>query len=50
MLERVDLKAKKLTKEEYKPVHDELIERLVLLQQQAQWRAMQTQSLRSYPM
>jgi dTDP-4-amino-4,6-dideoxygalactose transaminase len=28
MLERVDLKAKKLTKEEYKPVHDELIERL----------------------
>ena len=35
MLERVDLKAKKLTKEEYKPVHDDLIERLVLLQQQA---------------
>ena len=35
MLERIDLKAEKMTKEEYKPVHDELIERLVLLQQQA---------------
>ena len=35
MLERVDLKAKKLTKEEYKPVHDELISKLVVLQQEA---------------
>ena len=35
MLERVDLKAKKLTKKEYKSVHDNLIDRLVLLQQQA---------------
>jgi polyphosphate kinase 2 (PPK2 family) len=35
MLEKVDLKAKKMTKEEYKPVHDELIEKLVVLQQRA---------------
>ena len=35
MLEKVDLKAKKLTKEEYKPVHDELVGKLVLLQQEA---------------
>ena len=35
MLETIDFKAKKLTKEEYKPVHDELISKLVLLQQQA---------------
>ena len=35
MLEQVDLKAKKMTKEEYKPIHDELIGKLVLLQQQA---------------
>ena len=35
MLEQVDLKAKKMTKEEYKPVHDELVGKLVLLQQQA---------------
>ena len=35
MLETIDFSAKKIKKEEYKPVHDELIERLVLLQQQA---------------
>ena len=35
MLERIDFKSKKMTKEEYKPIHDELINRLVLLQQQA---------------
>ena len=35
MLEKVDLKAKKMEKEEYKPVHDELIQKLVVLQQQA---------------
>ena len=35
MLEQVDLKAKKMPKDEYKPAHDELISKLVLLQQQA---------------
>ena len=35
MLERVDLKARKISKEEYKPTHDELISKLVVLQQQA---------------
>ncbi|MBR2836166.1 MAG: hypothetical protein IKE43_10745 [Coriobacteriales bacterium] len=35
MLEQVDLKAEKMTKEEYKPVHDELISKLVVLQQEA---------------
>jgi len=35
MLEKTDLKAKKMSKEEYKPVHDELIEKLIVLQQQA---------------
>ncbi|MBE6471600.1 MAG: polyphosphate--AMP phosphotransferase [Coriobacteriaceae bacterium] len=35
MLEKVDLKAKKMPKEEYKPIHDELIGKLVVLQQQA---------------
>ena len=35
MLERIDFSSKKMAKEEYKPVHDELINRLVLLQQQA---------------
>ena len=35
MLERIDLKAKKMTKDEYKPVHDELVGKLVLLQQEA---------------
>ena len=35
MLEQVDFKAKKLTKDEYKPVHDELISKLVVLQQEA---------------
>ncbi|MBR5259219.1 MAG: polyphosphate--AMP phosphotransferase, partial [Eggerthellaceae bacterium] len=35
MLETVDLKAKKMAKDEYKPVHDELIGKLVVLQQQA---------------
>lgn len=35
MLEKIDFKAKKMTKQEYKPVHDELIGRLILLQQQA---------------
>ena len=34
MLEQVDLKAR-MTKEEYKPLHDELISKLVVLQQQA---------------
>ena len=35
MLEQIDLKATKMTKEEYKPVHDELVDRLVVLQQEA---------------
>ena len=35
MLDQVDFKAKKMTKEEYKPVHDELVDKLVVLQQQA---------------
>ncbi len=35
MLESVDLKAKKMTKEEYKPLHSELVDKLVVLQQQA---------------
>ncbi len=35
MLDNVDLKAQKLTKEEYKPVHDALVGKLVLLQQEA---------------
>ena len=35
MLERIDFSSKKMTKEEYKPVHDELVGKLVLLQQQA---------------
>lgn len=35
MLENIDLKAKALSKDEYKPAHDELIEKLVLLQQEA---------------
>ncbi len=35
MLEQVDFKAKKMTKEEYKPIHDELVSKLVVLQQQA---------------
>ena len=34
MLEQVDLSAK-MTKEEYKPLHDELIAKLVVLQQEA---------------
>ena len=35
MLEKTDLRTKKMSKAEYKPVHDELIEKLVVLQQQA---------------
>ena len=35
MLERIDFKSEKMTKEEYKPLHDELVGKLVLLQQQA---------------
>ena len=35
MLELPDFKAEKMKKEEYKPVHDDLISRLVLLQQEA---------------
>ena len=35
MLERIDFTSKKMTRDEYKPVHDELISKLVLLQQQA---------------
>ncbi len=35
MLETVDFKAEKLSKEIYKPKHDELIKKLVVLQQQA---------------
>ena len=35
MLEQIDFKKAHITKEEYKPIHDELIERLVLLQQEA---------------
>ena len=38
MLEQVDLNAKKMTKEEYKPTHEELIDKLVVLQQQARSR------------
>ena len=34
MLEQVDLSAK-MSKEEYKPLHDELIAKLVVLQQEA---------------
>lgn len=40
MLETVDLKAKKMAKDEYKPVHDELIGKLVVLQQQARSKGM----------
>ena len=35
MLERIDFNAERMAKEEYKSVHDELISKLVLLQQQA---------------
>ena len=35
MLEQIDFKKAHMTKEEYKPVHDELIDKLVLLQQEA---------------
>lgn len=35
MLEKVDLKAKKMTKGEYRPRHKELVDKLVVLQQQA---------------
>ena len=35
MLERIDFKAKKMAKEDYKPVHDELVGKLVVLQQEA---------------
>ena len=35
MLDKIDLKAKKLSKEEYKPAHDELVEKLIVLQQEA---------------
>ena len=35
MLEQVNLSAPKMAKEEYKPIHDKLIDRLVVLQQEA---------------
>ena len=35
MLEKVDFKVSDISKEEYKPVYDELIKKLVVLQQQA---------------
>ncbi len=35
MLEKVDFNVTPITKEEYKPIHDELVQRLVVLQQQA---------------
>ena len=35
MLEKIDFNVAPITKEEYKPVHDELVKRLVVLQQQA---------------
>ena len=35
MLEQVDFSAEKMSKEEYKPQHKELINKLVVLQQQA---------------
>lgn len=35
MLEKVDFNVADISKEEYKPVHDELVKRLVVLQQQA---------------
>lgn len=38
MLEQVNLSAPKMAKEEYKPIHDELIKKLVVLQQEARQR------------
>lgn len=38
MLEKIDFDVEKITKEEYKPVHDELISRLVVLQQEARMK------------
>ncbi len=35
MLERIDFNVGKISKEDYKPVHDDLVERLVVLQQKA---------------
>ncbi|MBO4366010.1 MAG: polyphosphate--AMP phosphotransferase, partial [Eggerthellaceae bacterium] len=35
MLEKIDFEVAPITKEEYKPVHDDLVNRLVVLQQQA---------------
>ena len=35
MLEKIDFDVAPITKEEYKPVHDELVKRLIVLQQQA---------------
>lgn len=35
MLEQVNLNAPKMAKEEYKPIHDKLIDKLVVLQQEA---------------
>ena len=35
MLEKIDFDVEKITKEEYKPVRDELVNRLVVLQQEA---------------
>ena len=37
MLERINFGAKRMTKYEYKPVHDELVGKLVLLQQKARF-------------
>ena len=38
MLEKIDFDVDKITKEEYKPLHDELVDRLVVLQQEARSR------------
>jgi hypothetical protein len=35
MLEQLNLNAPKMSKEEYKPIHDELVKKLVVLQQEA---------------
>ena len=38
MLEKIDFDVDKITKEEYKPLHKELVDRLVVLQQEARRR------------
>lgn len=38
MLDKIDFEVAPITKEEYKPVHDELVDRLVVMQQQARFK------------